>query len=87
MNKVVQSKNEAFTKFYWRWILTKQTSLYKVVYRAFLFNPNNGNLTTQGELFYHIFFNRADPAQFMNSLHAGGRLRHAGARQHERKHD
>ncbi len=51
-----------------------------MVYRTFLFNQNNCNLTSQVELFYHILSNRADPAQFMNSLHVGGLLRHAGAR-------
>ncbi len=42
-------------QIYCRSILTKQTSLYKVLYRTFLFNPNNCNLTTQVELFFHIF--------------------------------
>ncbi len=28
-------------RIYWQWILIEQTSLYTVVYRAFLYNPTN----------------------------------------------
>ncbi len=30
-----------FCRIYWQWILVEQTSLYTVVYRAFLYNPTN----------------------------------------------